>query len=287
MRHGFLLIHKPAGPTSHDIVSEVRRVLSETSVGHLGTLDPIASGLLVLAVGAKALKVVELFQHLPKEYIADAMLGSISTTYDSEGTISTVARPDGAVPPENIDAIQVLINRKLSGRIEQIPPVYSAVKIGGERAYRKARRGIALTIPPREVEIFYCTVLEYDYPHLKIKVACSAGTYVRTLIHDIGHLLRCGGYMTGLERTKVGDWKLEDAVKPKDAKWTDVMPLKDILDTFQRMDVTEEEWGHLQHGRSVPGFCTVNTVAWFEDLPRALLEPDPKENGKIKPRKVF
>lgn len=287
MRHGYLLIHKPVGPTSHDIVGQVRRTLSERNIGHLGTLDPLASGLMVLAVGNKALKTVELFQHASKEYIAEATLGATSTTYDSEGIISPVTRPKGGEPSKDLDAVQVMINKRLVGKIEQIPPVYSAVSIGGERAYRKARQGIPVTIPPRQVEIQFCNILSYDYPKMTLHIACSSGTYVRTIIYDLGELLRCGAYMSALERTKVGEWDLKDAVTPEDATWTDVMPLKDIMHIFKKKEVTAEEWAHLEHGRTIEGFCTANTIAWFDGLPCAILENDPKHAGRIKPRKVL
>jgi len=140
MRHGFLLVDKPVGPTSHDCVATVRSRLYEKKVGHLGTLDPQAEGLLVLAVGAKALKVVELFNELPKEYEAQIRFGVVSTTYDSEGILTKQKPKPGWVVPERIN-LECVIEDRFIGRVEQVPPGYSAVKISGERAYRKMRQG--------------------------------------------------------------------------------------------------------------------------------------------------
>ena len=174
MRHGFLLIDKPIGPSSHDAVAQVRAVLKEQKIGHLGTLDPAAEGLLVLAVGAKALKVVELFSDLPKEYRAHIHFGATSTTYDREGVIERWSPVAGWHAPDEI-TIRSIIGSRFLGKIQQVPPAHSAVKIGGERAYRKARQGRGVNIPPREVEITECIIERYAYPHLHLKVACGSG----------------------------------------------------------------------------------------------------------------
>src|SRR3989339_527081 len=136
MRHGFLLIHKPVGPTSHDVVQAVRRRLNEGKIGHLGTLDPAAEGLLVLAVGAKALKGIELFSDLPKEYRAHIHFGATSTTYDREGVIERWSPVAGWHAPDEI-TIRSIIGSRFLGKIQQVPPAHSAVKIGGRRAYRQ------------------------------------------------------------------------------------------------------------------------------------------------------
>lgn len=140
MRHGFLLIDKPLGPTSHDAVAMVRRSLPERSVGHLGTLDPAATGLLVMAVGKKALKVVQLFSEMTKEYEADILFGKVSTTYDGEGIIKQFDIGMGWVPPEH-SQLQQIIKDRFTGKISQVPPAHSAVHVSGERAYNKARQG--------------------------------------------------------------------------------------------------------------------------------------------------
>lgn len=285
MRHGFLLIDKPAGPTSHDVVSKVRKILGERHIGHLGTLDPFASGLLVLAVGVKALKVIELFSGLSKEYELSVFFGAVSTTYDPEGIITTVERPLDA--PLTMSDVQVAMNRKFLGTIDQIPPDFSAVKIGGERAYRKAREGKVIDMPLRQVVIHECRVTECAYPHASVTVSASAGTYMRSLAHDLGQVLRCGAYLEGLRRTKVGDWDVTNAKKPEQISWIDVAPLKDILHAFSGFELSTEEWNDISHGRAIEHRGD-ELIGWFEELPVALLEKDPKKgSGFVKARKVL
>ncbi len=284
MRHGFLLINKPCGPTSHDIVATIRRVLSEKSIGHLGTLDPAAEGLLVLAVGAKALKVVELFQGLSKEYIASVRLGAVSTTYDREGVIEQLEPKPGWVALEAA-ALRRLIAEKFTGRIAQVPPAASAVHIGGERAYRKMRQGRAVDLPPRDVMIDECTVLSYEHPDLLLRVRCGSGTYIRSLAHDLGQALHCGGYLSALRRTRVGGWSIEHAIAPGEACWTSVTPLKEVLHSFPRIDLAEKEMEDLRHGKNIGHTISGMTIAWYAELPVAILEATP--DGAAHGRKVL
>jgi tRNA pseudouridine55 synthase len=262
----------------------VRRVLGEKSIGHLGTLDPAAEGLLVLAVGTKALKVVELFQGLSKEYIADIRFGAVSTTYDREGVIELLDPKPGWVVPE-MAALQRLIAEKFTGRIAQVPPAASAVHIGGERAYRKMRQGRAVDIPPRDVVIDECTVLSYTHPDISLRVRCGSGTYIRSLAHDLGDALRCGGYLAALRRTRVGEWSIEHACAPDQARWTSVIPLKEALQHFPRIDCTEGEAEDIGHGKNIEHTISVLTIAWHAELPVAILEPMP--DGRAHGRKVL
>lgn len=267
----------------------LRRTFGEKKIGHLGTLDPLADGLMVIAVGAKALKVVELFGKLSKRYEAELRLGAVSTTYDAEGMISETKLKAGWVPPEDSSRIQALIDDRFIGKISQVPPVHSAIHIGGERAYRKAMRGESVEMKAREATIGECTVIDYDYPHLTLSVQCSSGTYIRSLAHDLGESMRCGAYLEALTRTAVGDWKLKDALTPEKAAWGAVIPLKDILKPFGGVELSARDWGELQHGRSVAGTMPDSgvLVAWFEGLPVAMLEQSKKGEGMLKPRKVF
>lgn len=306
MRHGFLLIHKPKGPTSHDVVLTVRNLLHENNIGHLGTLDPAASGLLILAVGPKALKVIELFQNLHKEYIACVHFGAISSTYDSEGKIEETSLRPGWSPPD-LSTIQRLIETRFQGAIEQTPPVYSAIKIEGIRAYRRARQGVAVTPAPRHVEIQICAIEEYAYPLLKLRVSCGAGTYIRSLAHDLGKELRCGGYLQDLHRTKVdlptglsavalakgeasaqaGEWSIVAAVDPESVKWTNVIPLKEALQSFPSIDLTEAEAEEIRHGRNILRDVKPNTIGWFNELPIVILAPTKDGSRTAHPRKVL
>jgi len=284
MRHGFLLINKPEGPTSHDIVYRVRRALPEKKIGHLGTLDPAASGLLVLAVGAKALKVVELFADLSKEYIADVTFGTVSITYDREGPFEEYERMPGVIDPDD-SVVQEAIRNRFTGKVSQVPPSASAIKIGGERAYRKMRQGRDVTMPTREVDITYCDILSYSYPELQLKVGCSSGTYIRSLAHDLGQSLRCGAYLSGLQRTKVGDFSVDNAISPDDAVWSHVIPLKDILHSFKKIELSERDFEDISHGRTIEGSCPRNAIGWYDGLPVAVMEP--RTDGGIKARKVL
>lgn len=286
MRHGFLLIAKPCGPTSHDAVAQVRRLLHEQKIGHLGTLDPAAEGLLVLAVGAKALKVIELFDDLSKEYGAHVCLGATSTTYDREGVIERWHPVPGWHTPDEL-MIRSTISARFLGKIQQVPPAHSAVKVGGERAYRKARQGRGVNIPPREVEISECVIEKYLYPDLYLKVACGSGTYIRSLAHDLGELLHCGGYLQGLKRTKVGEWNLKDAVTPEQVTWTNVLPLKDVLAHFPRLELTDHEADDICHGRSIAHAVAPDTIGWHGGLPIVILIPSKDGSQTSRPRKVL
>lgn len=284
MRHGFLLIDKPTGITSHDAVGIVRKILGERSIGHLGTLDPEASGLLVLAVGKKALKVVEFFSDLQKQYEAEVTLGAVSTTYDREGVIEQIPNKAGWEIPET-GTVQRIIQDRFIGNISQVPPAFSAVHVGGERAYRKAQRGIGVNIPPRDVEIHKCDVLSFNYPKLMLRVDCGSGTYIRSLANDLGESLRCGGYLSALRRTKVGEWSVDHAKKPELAAWNDVIPLKDILESFPKVELTADEAEDVRHGRVIEREVDGVAFGWFEGLPICQLAS--KGEGFAHARKVF
>lgn len=283
MRHGFILIDKPVGPTSHDAVQAVRKQLHERSVGHMGTLDPAASGLLVIAVGTKALKVVEYFGGMSKEYEAGVRFGAISTTYDADGTVEAVQAPAGWTPPEEVQ-LRRAIQERFIGKISQTPPAHSAVHVNGERAYDLARKGIAVEMKARTVQIDSCDILTYDYPNATLGVSCGSGTYIRSLAHDLGQVLRCGAYLSSLRRTNVGKWSVEDAVSPKDAAWTNVIPLKDVLKGEPSMELTEQEWTDVGHGRTIAKTIDREVFAWFDGLPVAVMIP---ADGGSRPRKVF
>lgn len=286
MRHGFLFVDKPVGPTSHDVVQGVRRTLQESSIGHLGTLDPLASGLLVLAVGAKALKVVELFGGLPKEYVAHIAFGAVSNTYDADGIIEVQPPKPGFAPPEQA-TLQRLLQDRFQGVIDQVPPAHSAVHVGGERAYRKARQGLDVVMPSRKVEITAAEIVEYAYPHLKLRVECGAGTYIRSLAHDLGQVMRCGAYLAGLRRTKVGEWDASLALAPSALSWGNVHPLKDVLAPLQKVEITEAQLQDLRHGKDLPLEVRPDTIAWCGGLPVAILTPKKDGSRLAHPRKVF
>lgn len=204
-----LLVDKPAGMSSFGVVARVRRVLSEAAgkkvkVGHTGTLDPFATGLLILLTG-KGTKRSNEFLKLDKWYEATVRLGATSTTGDIEGEIL-----ENEVNAPNSSAVQDVVKQFL-GEIEQRVPIYSAVKIDGERAYKLARKGKEVEMPVRKVSIYALEILDYKWPELKIRCHVSSGTYIRTLGEDIGKALGVGGYLTALRRTQVGEYKVDDA----------------------------------------------------------------------------
>ncbi len=289
MRHGVLLIDKPEGLTSHDVVARVRKKLPETHVGHLGTLDPLATGLLVLFVGAKALKILELFQGMEKTYEARITFGKVSATFDREGPIEEVTPKKGWTPPNEKQLVELLATH-FTGDHQQTPPHHSAVHIDGERAYEIIRKNpdAIFTLPTRTVHIAKMQLLSYKYPAALLRIQSSSGTYIRSLAHELGQVMHCGAYLEGLQRTKIGKWKLTDACTLEHIAWAHVLPLKEILLPFDRLELTEEEWEEIQHGRSIPRRLTNEPcIAWHGELPVAVLQRDPKFPAKAHPRKVL
>lgn len=204
-----LLIDKPAGITSFGVVARVRRQLSQqlgkkAKVGHTGTLDPFATGLMIIVTG-KECRNAGNYSKLDKVYEATIRLGQTSTTGDPEGEVTDISD----VQP-SLGEVQTAL-AKFIGEITQRPPMYSAIKINGQRAYKLARKGEIVEVPERVVTIFSLDLIEYSYPELKIRVHVSSGTYIRTLAEDIGKALGTGGYCIQLRRTRIAEWSVEDA----------------------------------------------------------------------------
>lgn len=206
---GILLVDKPSGWTSHDVVAKTRRILGDKShkkvkVGHTGTLDPMATGLLILVVGGYTKRAAE-FSKLDKAYEAELTLGSVSDTADAEGKISHVSdtKPSDKQIKETLD--------RFIGEIKQIPPAYSAIKVDGQRAYRAGRAGKKLKLEPRVINIYSIDGIKYEYPKISFTVSVSSGTYVRSLATDIGAKLGTGAYLSSLRRIKVGGYSVQDA----------------------------------------------------------------------------
>ncbi|MBI2610071.1 tRNA pseudouridine(55) synthase TruB [Candidatus Giovannonibacteria bacterium] len=203
---GFILINKPTGPTSHDIVEDFRAISGISEVGHAGTLDPFAEGLLILLVGAFTKK-SENFLKLPKTYEAVLRLGFESDSDDITGKI--VETREFAIPlREDVEGAL----EKFRGKISQIPPKFSAIKRGGKKAYELARKGIDPDLLPREVEVFKIETAWYKFPLLSLELEVSSGTYIRAIARDLGKMLQTGAFLTQLKRTSVGGYLLEDAV---------------------------------------------------------------------------
>ncbi len=204
--HGLLIVDKEAGWTSHDVVAKVRRLIRQRRVGHAGTLDPMATGVLVLCLG-KATRLAEYLQGHDKRYRATIRLGETTDTYDAEGRILE-RRP---VPPLSLEELRAYLQR-FQGEILQHPPPFSAVKIAGTPAYRRARRGEAVLPPPRQVTIHELRLVAWSPPDLSLEIACSAGTYIRSLAHDLGQAIGCGAHLIALRRTASGPFTERDAI---------------------------------------------------------------------------
>lgn len=203
---GFFIVNKPSGITSFTVIRHIKRVLQVRRVGHCGTLDPLATGVLIVVCGA-ATRRQEEFMALPKTYRAVVRLGTTTDTGDITGTV-TVTAPTAAVTP---DMIQAAVSRFV-GEIQQVPPMYSALKWGGRRLYELARAGTTVERAPRTVRISRIEIVSYAEPLLEIVVDCSRGTYIRTLAEDIGSVLGCGGTIERLCREQVGPYGLADAL---------------------------------------------------------------------------
>jgi tRNA pseudouridine55 synthase len=202
---GLLLLDKPPGPSSHDIVNRLRKLSGSRRIGHAGTLDPLASGLMLLCLG-RATRLVEYLVGLPKTYETTVRLGQSTATYDAEGAVAW-ERPFTHLTLPTIAATL----SQFRGTIWQQPPSYSAIKQGGQPLYKLARRGIAAETPARPVTIYTLDLLAWDAPFLRLRVGCSSGTYIRSLGHDLGEALGCGGHLAALRRTAVGPFTIAQA----------------------------------------------------------------------------
>ncbi|MFQ6009386.1 MAG: tRNA pseudouridine(55) synthase TruB [Candidatus Zixiibacteriota bacterium] len=212
--NGVLLYNKPSGISSHDAVLDIRRTINQRRVGHTGTLDPLAEGLLVICLG-QATKIAQFLSDLDKTYEAEIRLGQDSVTYDSEGITENQT---AVVVPElgEYEITELLAEYK--GRIRQKVPAYSAVKVGGQRLYNLARSGVRIEPVVREIEIKQIEPLGYSKPRLHLLIRCSRGTYIRSLAHDLGEKIGCGGYLSQLRRTSVGKFNLSSALTLTDVK---------------------------------------------------------------------
>jgi len=212
-----LNLHKPSGITSHTVISILRNITGEKRIGHAGTLDPFASGVLVVAITRAYTKQLgEISIDTEKEYIATLELGKVSSTGDSEGEITTLHQAENL---QHLDAEHIRdALHSFLGKSFQTPPQYSAVKVKGKTAYKLVRKGISVELPEREICIYDIELLEFTVSTFNFRVKCSSGTYIRALGSDIGKKLGVGAYVSKLVRTKVGDFHLEDSIALENVK---------------------------------------------------------------------
>ena len=204
---GFLLINKPEGMTSYEVVEQIKRITGIKKVGHSGVLDSFASGLLIIGINREATKKLNEFLKMDKEYVAVFRLGKESDTYDREGVI----KENLVTKIPTLEEIKKCL-ATFEGEIEQIPPPYSNKRIKGQRARDLIRKGLAVILKPQKIKIYQIEILDYKFPELKIKVSCSSGTYIRSLAHDFGLKIKTGAYVEKLTRTKIGEYQLAEAI---------------------------------------------------------------------------
>lgn len=246
---GFLNIYKPKGLTSHDVVARLRKITKVRQIGHTGTLDPFATGVLPICIG-KATRLIEYLDD-DKEYLATVQFGKNTATYDLEGKIT--ATFDKKVTEEDVKNAL----KDFEGEISQIPPIYSAIKVNGKKLYDYARQGQDIEIKPRKVTISKIELKEFDKTSqsAKITIACSKGTYIRSIAYDLGAKLGCGGYLTALERTQAGKFQVNTAIKLEDL--TEVSQIvENLINPLDMLSIpihnlSENERERVSHGMSI------------------------------------
>lgn len=252
-RHGLLLVDKPAGPTSHDVVEAARRALKERRIGHTGTLDPAATGLLLLCVG-RATRLQHYLLSWPKTYSGEIRLGWATTTYDVEGDLLGAPAP----PPALDEQVLASLAAQFGGELEQLPPPYSAKKTGGKKFYELARAGEEVPLQPKRVTVHEIALQRKDDERIAFEVTCSSGTYLRSLAHDIGQTLGCGGHLAALRRLRIGPWHVSRAVaaevlanRPREIAENAFVPLDEAALPFPAVVLNPVAVSHFCHGQDV------------------------------------
>lgn len=294
---GILVVDKPVGLTSHDVVDIIRRGTGIRRAGHTGTLDPRASGVLVILVGP-AVRLSEFVSASDKRYQAILKLGGATDTYDAEGKFMREPSPT----PVNVTEQQFeAVLKNFIGEIEQTPPPFSAVKVHGRKAYEMAREGEEVDLAPRKIHVHHLEVLEWAPPEVVIDVHCSSGTYVRSLANDVGAALGCGAYLIGLRRTKSGRFSLRDATplrKLQEAftigNWYQyLIPAAEALAEWPAVELQPDQVEEVKHGHRVPAAAEaqpglVRGVSQAGEL-IAIMDLVQDESGAAQwqPKKVF
>jgi tRNA pseudouridine55 synthase len=290
---GVLVVDKPVGLTSHDVVQIIRRGTGIRRAGHTGTLDPRASGVLVILIGP-AVRLSEYVSASDKRYQATIRLGSSTDTYDAEGRF--VQSNTGSVDDVTEEHFEEILSRFI-GEIEQVPPPYSAVKVKGKHAYDLAREGEEVELLPRKINVYSLEVLEWAPPEVVIDVFCSSGTYVRSLANDLGRELGTGAYLIGLRRTKSGRFTLRDAVPLRrlqesfdSGQWYKyLIPAAEALADWPMVELNADQVELVRHGHRVSALP--GETGWARGVSEqgdlvALLEVD-AATSEWQPRKVF
>jgi tRNA pseudouridine55 synthase len=289
---GVLVIDKPIGLTSHDVVQIIRRGTGIRRAGRTGTLDPRASGVLVVLIGP-AVRLSEYVSASDKRYQATIRLGSSTDTYDAEGVVTQSTVSVDEITEEHFNEVL----QEFIGEIEQVPPPYSAVKVKGKKAYEMAREGEEVDLSPRKIHVYSLEVLEWALPEVVVDVYCSSGTYVRSLANDLGNRLGCGAHLVGLRRTKSGRFTLRDAVPLRRLQeafdagdwYRHLIPAAEALADWPMVELNADEVELIRHGHRVP--AEAGSTGWARGVSQqgdlvALLECD-LDTAEWQPRKVF
>ncbi len=283
---GLLLVDKPEGPTSHDVIGDVRRALGIRKVGHTGTLDPFASGLMILCLGW-ATRLAEYLVGLPKAYRAVARLGASTDTDDRTGSVISTSEAWDSL---SADDLRAALNAQ-AGDIDQKPPAYSAKKVEGRRAYAAARAGENVELRARRVTISRLELVELEPPDVTFEIECSSGTYVRAVARDLGEALGVGAHLTQLRRMRVGEYSVEDALQVRRDTTTGaieqhVLPPQAAVEHLPRAELSAAGCEAIRNGRSVEWetAATGPVAVFFEGQLIAIAEP---ASGQLLPRKVF
>ena len=275
---GFLLVDKPAGISSHDVVAKVRRARSGIRAGHTGTLDPFATGLLLVALG-RATRLIRFVPSEPKVYQATISFGTSTDTDDATGNV--VER--GSVPE---DAVVLDAIGRLTGELQQLPPAYSARHVGGRRAYEVARSGIQPDLAPSPVTVHGWTIESLGNGRLAATITCGAGTYIRSLARDLGTLCGTAAHLAALRRTRIGPFDVRDAVPPDESGDQPVIPAADALVGLTRQVVAGDDLVRLSHGRAITANEAGTTAALIDEA-GALVAVGEREGDWWQPRVVI
>ena len=281
---GLLLVNKEENYTSRDVVNVISKIFNTSKVGHAGTLDPIAEGVLVIAVG-RGLKLIDFLSCYKKEYIATVSMGFLTDTLDVTGN-KTIEFNDFSIDKDTLsDKLKEFVGKSI-----QTVPLYSAVKVNGKRLYEYARKGENIELPKREIEIYDIELLDFNDKEFKFRVEVSKGTYIRSLIKDIGDKLKIPCTMKNLVRTKQGSFKIEDSYTLNEIKNGNykIIPLIDCIDSFFKVEVDDYIAKKISNGRILENRYKEDKIAFINNNQLlALYKPYEKDQSLIKPIKVF
>lgn len=288
---GILNINKPAGITSHDVVDQVRGLIGIRKVGHAGTLDPMATGVLLICIG-QATRLAEYLMKGQKVYRATVLFGQTTDTYDADGEIVSEVDPSILTEAAVNHAFLSFV-----GRVCQVPPPFSAIKKGGIPLYKLAREGVAVESKPRIVHIDVIKLIEWNSPEAVVEVICRSGTYIRSLAHDVGQALEVGAHLAELVRVASGEWHIKDAVSLQTLTQvvangtldTVLHPKERALTVLPQVILSDREVQAVRFGQSIihPSPPDASVVVGYDTAGKLVAIFNPQETGELKPKKVF